>query len=138
MNFYVYYHYYFYQYKHSFKKIKITIPNLFEIIILLFIFSAEILGEINNFYMIIPHWDIILQKINGFLIAAVGFALIELLNENSTNFKLSPTYLTKVAFCFSMTIGVVRKFFEYNMDSIYKLDMQKRLHNITNIYYRIK
>ena len=88
--------------------------------------------------MIIPHWDIILQKINGFLIAAVGFALIELLNENSTNFKLSPTYLTKVAFCFSMTIGVVRKFFEYNMDSIYKLDMQKRLHNITNIYYRIK
>ena len=38
-------------------KYEITLPDSLEISIYLFIFSAEILGEINNFYGIIPHWD---------------------------------------------------------------------------------
>ncbi len=54
-------------------KFQVTIPNALEIIILLFIFSAEILGEIQNFYNIIPNWDTILHTINGFLAAAIGF-----------------------------------------------------------------
>lgn len=107
------------------KNFKITIPNTLEIIILLFIFAAEILGEINNFYGRIPNWDTMLHTLNGFLAAAVGFALIELLNENSTHFNLSAIYLTLVGFCFSMTIGVVWEFFEYGMDKILNFDMQK-------------
>lgn len=104
---------------------KITLPNTLEIIILLFIFSAEILGEIQNFYGIIPFWDTMLHTINGFLAAAIGFSLINLLNKNSHNFNLSPIYLCLVAFCFSMTIGVVWEFFEFGADHLFKLDMQK-------------
>lgn len=107
------------------KNFKITIPSTFEIIIMLFIFSAEILGEINNFYGRIPNWDTMLHVLNGFLSAAVGFALIELLNENSTHFNLSAIYLTLVGFCFSMTIGVVWEFFEYGVDRFLNFDMQK-------------
>ena len=107
------------------RNFKITIPSTLEIIILLFIFAAEILGEINNFYGRIPNWDTMLHILNGFLSAAVGFALIDLLNENSTHFNLSPIYLTLVGFCFSMTIGVVWEFFEYGADKIVNLDMQK-------------
>lgn len=107
------------------RKFKITLPNTLEIIILLFIFSAEILGEIQNFYGIIPFWDTMLHTINGFLAAAIGFSLINLLNENSHHFNLSPLYLCLVAFCFSMTIGVIWEFFEFGADRFLKLDMQK-------------
>ncbi len=106
-------------------KFKIGIPSVLEIIIYLFIFSAEILGEINNFYGNIPYWDTILHTLNGFLAAGVGFSLIDLLNENSKNIKLSPVFVAIVAFCFSMTIGVLWEFFEYGADKYLNLDMQK-------------
>ena len=106
-------------------KFEITLPNDLEIAIYLFIFSAEILGEIDNFFGIIPYWDIILHTINGFLATAVGFSLVDLLNKNSKNMNLSPFYLCLVAFCFSMTIGVLWEFFEYGCDKFLNVDMQK-------------
>lgn len=106
-------------------KFEISLPNDLEIAIYLFIFSAEILGEINNFYGVIPQWDTMLHTINGFLATAVGYSLINLLNENSNSINLSPFYLCLVAFCFSMTIGVLWEFFEYGSDKIFNLDMQK-------------
>ena len=106
-------------------KFEITLPNDLEIAIYLFIFSAEILGEIDNFFGIIPYWDIILHTINGFLATAVGFSLVDLLNKNSKNINLSPVYLCLGAVCFSMTIGVLWEFFEYGCDKFLNVDMQK-------------
>lgn len=106
-------------------KFKIDLPNTLEILILLFIFSAEILGEINNFYGVIPFWDTMLHTINGFLAAGVGFGLFDLLNKNTKSVNLSPIFLSIVAFCFSMTIGVLWEFFEFSADKYLKLDMQK-------------
>lgn len=107
------------------RKFRIELPTALEIIIMLFIFSAEILGEINNFYGIIPYWDTILHTLNGFLAAAVGFALFDLINKNVKNINLSPVFLSIVAFCFSMTIGVLWEFFEYTSDKYLDVDMQK-------------
>lgn len=107
------------------EKFKIKLPSVLEIIILCFIFSAEILGEINNFYGTIPYWDTILHTLNGFLAAGVGFSLIDLLNKNSKKIKLSPIFVAIVAFCFSMTIGVLWEFFEFSSDNILRTDMQK-------------
>lgn len=104
---------------------KIDLPNTLEITILIFIFSAEILGEINNFYGIFKNFDDILHTINGFLCASVGFSLIYLLNKNIDSINLSPIFISLVSFCFSMTIGVLWEFFEYSMDNIFNLDMQK-------------
>lgn len=104
---------------------KVELPCVLEIIILLFIFAAEILGEINNFYGIFHNFDDILHTLNGFLAASVGFSLVYLLNENSNFFKLSPFFVSLIAFCFSMTIGVIWEFFEYGMDNILKFDTQK-------------
>ncbi|MDD3361956.1 MAG: hypothetical protein PHW34_09830 [Hespellia sp.] len=105
---------------------KIELPSALEIIILLFAFSAEILGEINAFYIIIPFWDTILHTLNGFLAAAIGFSLVVLLNDSDRlEFELSPVFIAIVAFCFSMTIGVLWEFFEYGMDHFFNLDMQK-------------
>ena len=108
------------------KRLKIDLPSTLEIIILLFIFAAEILGEIHNFYMRVPHWDTMLHTLNGFLFAAVGFSLLDMINRDSHfKFQLSPVYLAIVAFCFSMTIGVIWEFFEFACDTFLRTDMQK-------------
>ena len=108
------------------RKLDIDLPNTLEVIILLFIYAAEILGEIGAYYVTFPHWDTVLHTINGFLCAAIGFSLLDILNRNSrVRFHLSPLYLAIVAFCFSMTIGVVWEFFECTMDQLFFLDMQK-------------
>ena len=93
------------------RRLNIELPGTLEVIILLFIFAAEILGEINSFYIRVPNWDTMLHTLNGFLCAAVGFALVDMLNRSEVfSFKLSPVYLALVAFCFSMTIGVLWEF----------------------------
>lgn len=108
------------------RTIRVEIPDTLEIIILLFIFAAEILGEIQAYYIQYPYWDTMLHTLNGFLCAAIGFSLLDILNRNETlKFSLSPVYLAVVAFCFSMTIGVLWEFFEFSMDQLFLLDMQK-------------
>lgn len=108
------------------RRLQIELPGTLEIIILLFIFAAEILGEINSFYIRVPNWDTMLHTLNGFLCAAIGFALVDLLNRSDRfSFKLSPAYLALVAFCFSMTVGVLWEFFEYTGDTFLGFDMQK-------------
>ena len=105
---------------------KVELPTLLEIIILVFIFSAEILGEISEFYLMFPFWDTVLHTLNGFLMAAIGFSMVDLLNRSeNVKFDLSPLFLAIVAFCFSMTIGVLWEFFEFGMDQIAGYDMQK-------------
>ena len=118
------------------KQLAIDIPPMMEAIIYCFIYAAEILGEINSFYTIIPGWDTMLHTINGFLVAAVGFCLVDLFNRSERfTFKLSPLFLAIVAFCFSMTIGVLWEFFECAMDQFFLLDMQKDavIHSISSV-----
>lgn len=103
----------------------VHLPTTLEVIIFCFIFAAEILGEINNFYGLIPGWDTMLHTINGFLCAAIGFALVDLLNQNSRHINLSPLYLAITAFCFSMSVGVVWEFIEFLGDWFFTVDMQK-------------
>ena len=104
----------------------IELPSTLEIIILLFIFAAEILGELECYFITFPYWDSMLHTTTGFLCAATGFALIDILNRNSRiKFELSPIYVALAAFCFSMTVGVLWEFFEFGMDRLFHMDMQK-------------
>ncbi len=119
------------------RTLRIDIPNTLEVLILLFIFAAEILGELQSYYIHFPYWDLILHTINGFVCAAFGFSLVDILcRNNKEKFNLSPLYMALVAFCFSMTVGVVWEFFEYGMDCFAHTDMQKdtiihALHTVT-------
>ena len=115
--------------------LKMEFPSLMESLTYIFIFAAEILGEINNFYEIFPYWDTMLHTINGFLWAGLGFSMIDILNIRSSKFNLSPLYLALVAFCFSMTIGVFWEFFEFGVDRVLNQDMQKDeiVYNISTV-----
>ena len=108
------------------RSLRIQLPDTLEIIILLFIYAAEILGEIREFYTTFQGWDTMLHTLNGFLCAAIGFSLVDLFNRNERfSLSLSPLFMAIVAFCFSMTIGVLWEFFECTMDQLFFLDMQK-------------
>lgn len=115
---------------------RVELPTALEIIILMFIFSAEILGEVNEFYIKIPGWDTLLHTLNGFLAAAIGFSLVNLLNnDDRLTFNLSPFFVAIVSFCFSMTIGILWEFFEFSMDWFFATDMQKDtvIHTINSV-----
>ncbi len=119
------------------KKFHVYLPTALEVIVLFFIFSAEILGEIASFYVAFPFWDSILHGINGFLFAAVGFALVDFFNRSERfSIRLSPVFVAIVAFCFSMTIGVLWEFFEFAGDRLFDLDMQKdfTVNTISSVY----
>lgn len=118
------------------KNFNIELPTTLEIVILVFIFAAEILGELSNFFLRFKGWDIMLHTTNGFLCAAFGFALVDIFNRNKKfKFELSPMFLSVVAFCFSMTIGVLWEFFEFAGDQILFTDMQKDtvIHSIYSV-----
>lgn len=105
---------------------RVEFPTTLEICMLVFIFAAEILGEIQKFYLVFPFWDTLLHTLNGFLAAAFGLSLVELLNKSENlTFRLSPFFTAIVGFCFSMTVGVFWEFFEFGMDMLFRLDMQK-------------
>ncbi len=116
--------------------LRIDLPTSLEIIIFLFIFAAEILGELQAYYVRFAFWDTMLHTVNGFLCAAIGFALIDIMNRSERfSLKLSPLYVAVAAFCFSMTIGVLWEFFEFGMDVFFQTDMQKDfvVHRISSV-----
>lgn len=115
------------------RKLKIKLPTALEIAVYIFIFSAEILGEIYNFYGNLQHWDLILHTTNGFLCASIGLSLIDLLNTKDKSFNLSPFYVALCSFCFSMTVGVFWEFGEFTWDKLLKTDAQKDT-IISNVY----
>lgn len=107
-------------------RMRMELPPVLEITILCFIFAAEILGEVHSFYIHIQGWDTMLHTLNGFLAAAVGFSLVVILNDDERlTFDLSPAFMALMAFCFSMTVGVLWEFFEFGMDYFFRTDMQK-------------
>lgn len=117
-------------------ELKIELPTTLEIFILIFIFAAEILGEIGSYYTKVANWDTMLHTINGFLAAAIGFSLVDILNRNEkVKVQLSPLFMAVVAFCFSMTIGVMWEFWECGMDLFLGMDMQKDtiVHSISTV-----
>ena len=119
------------------RRLHIDLPDTLEIIILLFIFAAQILGEIEEYYVLFPFWDDLLHTLNGFIFAAVGFSMVDILNRNRrVTLQLSPFYVAVTAFCFSMTIGVLWEFFEWGVDALMAKDMQKdtivqAIHSVT-------
>lgn len=106
-------------------KLHLRLPGAAEIAIALFVFAAEILGEIANFYGQVPFWDTMLHTVNGFLMAALGFNVVDLLNIHVKGVKLPPLFVALVSFCFSMTVGVLWEFFEFSGDRLARTDMQK-------------
>lgn len=118
------------------RKLEMHLPTGLEITLIVFIFAAEILGELACFYVTVPFWDKALHTVSGFIYAAVGYSMVDILNRDSkTSFQMSPIFMAVVSFCFSMTIGAVWEIFEFSIDTLFTRDMQKDtvIHQITSV-----
>ncbi|MGE5474523.1 MAG: hypothetical protein ACM3UU_09910 [Ignavibacteriales bacterium] len=108
------------------KRFRVYLPSSMQIIITVFIFAAQFLGELRGFYDRFWWWDIMLHTTSGFILGIIGFMFVYMLNQQyDKNVNLSPFFIVLFAFCFALTIGVIWEFYEFGMDRIFGLNMQK-------------
>ena len=108
------------------RKWKFTIPNFIYIMYYVFLYCAIFLGEVLNFYYIVPHWDTILHFFSGAMLGALGFILVSWLNESEqVRVSLSPAFVAMFAFCFALSCGAVWEIYEFTFDGLLGLNMQK-------------
>lgn len=104
----------------------IGIPNYMYILYFVFLYCAIYLGEVRNFYFVIPHWDTILHAFSGAMLGALGFSLISILNGSKRwKLNMTPFFMALFAFCFALTCGVIWEIYEYTFDGLLGLNMQK-------------
>ncbi len=107
---------------------RVEIPSGMMILYVLFLYAAIYLGEVRSFYYRIPHWDMILHGFSGGMLGALAFSFVRLLNKSDrVHLILNPLFTAVFAFCFSMALGVFWEFYEYFVDGMLGLNMQKFL-----------
>ena len=108
------------------RKWKIDIPNSMYILYFIFLYCAVYLGEVQNFYYLIPNWDILLHTFSGAMLGALGFSLVGILNdEPRVHVNLTPFFVAFFAFCFAVAMGAIWEIYEFTVDSLLHLNMQK-------------
>ena len=105
---------------------KIVVPNTIVIVYFVFLYCAIYLGEVRNFYYVIPHWDTILHAFSGAMLGALGFVLVDILNKDTkVAVDLSPFFVAVFAFCFALSVGALWEVYEFSFDAVLGLNMQK-------------
>lgn len=108
------------------KKFSLAIPNSMSILYFVFLFCAIYLGEVRNFYYLIPCWDDILHCFSGAMLGAFGFTLVSILNDSEKiHVVLSPVFISLFAFCFALAGGAIWEIYEFSGDFLLGLNMQK-------------
>lgn len=108
------------------KRWSIHIPDYMTILYFVFLYCAIFLGEVRNFYYVVPHWDTILHAISGAMLGAFGFLLVSILNDSKkTKVILSPFFVAIFAFSFALAIDAIWEIYEFTCDRLFQLNMQK-------------
>jgi hypothetical protein len=104
----------------------IRVPLEFDTIAVIFIYMSLYLGEVQDFYAKFWWWDLALHGGSGFLLGIAGFLLVYLLNEDKkASVHLTPGFIALFAFTFSQGLGSLWEIFEFSMDQVFGLNMQK-------------
>lgn len=110
------------------KRFRVTIPPEFEFLATVFVFASLFLGEIRGYYVRFWWWDIVLHTASGFMLGIVGFLLVYVLNEKEEiDIHMTPGFVAIFAFMFAVGIGALWEIFEFGMDRIFDMNMQKAM-----------
>jgi uncharacterized membrane protein YjdF len=108
------------------KRLSVRVPYGFQILVVAFVFAALFLGEVRRFYHLYPWWDSVLHLGSGLLLGMLGFMLIYVLNEDERiHLSTKPGFMALFAFCFALSLGALWEIFEFAMDQLFGLQMQK-------------
>ena len=112
------------------RRFRVFIPPEFEVLAIAFVFAALFLGEVRGYYARFWWWDMALHTVSGFLLGIVGFLLVHLLNEmKEVEVHLKPGFVACFAFVFAVGIGALWEIFEFAMDTLFGMQMQKPMLN---------
>lgn len=65
---------------------------------------------------------------SGFLLGILGFLLVYTLNENARiELTMRPRFVALFAFLFAVAVGTVWEIFEFGMDQLFQMNMQKAM-----------
>ena len=106
------------------KKYKIDIPDSFELWIILFIYAALYLGEVQQFYVRFWWWDVLLHFWSAMAFGMIGLSMLFILYEKKKIYA-KPIWIVLFAFAFSVSIGAVWEIFEFTIDQTFGTNMQK-------------
>ena len=102
----------------------IRLPMVFLAAISLFVFATLFLGEVFDFYNRFWWWDVLLHGISAIGFGIIGFLFVFFLFEGD-RYAAPPWALALIAFTFAMAIGTLWEVFEFGMDQLFGLNMQK-------------
>jgi len=109
-------------------RFKLAIPNLLYILYIIFLYCAIFLGEVRNFYFVIPHWDIILHAFSSVMTGLFGFMVVTALNQAKvTPIRMSPIFVALFSFAFAAMVGTLWEIYEFAFDGMLGMNMQKFL-----------
>ena len=110
------------------RRFRVFIPPEFEVLAVVFLFASLFLGEVRGYYLRFWWWDIALHTASGFLLGILGFLLVHVLNETEdVEVHLRPRFVALFAFMFAVGLGALWEIFEYSMDVLFGMDMQKAM-----------
>jgi hypothetical protein len=108
------------------ERLPVRVPAEMQLVALAFVFAALFLGEIRSYYDRFWWWDIALHTSSGLLLGIFGFLLVYVLNESrNIDLHMRPRFVALFAFLFAVTAGALWEIFEFTMDGLFGLQMQK-------------
>lgn len=106
------------------KRFELSIPSNFLVSIVFFITATVFLGEVGDFYEKYWWWDIVLHGGSAIGFGILGFVIMLYLTQSS-KLIASPFLVSVFSFSFATMIGVMWEVFEFSMDQLFGLNMQK-------------
>ncbi len=108
------------------RRFRVFIPAEFEVLTVVFVFASLFLGELRGFYTRYWWWDAALHTASGFLLGILGFLLVHILNEKEDiELHMKPGFVALFAFMFAVGLGALWEIFEFGVDQVFGLNMQK-------------
>lgn len=112
------------------RRFRVYIPAQFQLMAIAFVFASLFLGEVRDYYFRFWWWDILLHTTSGFLLGILGFLLVYVLNESDrVDMHLKPGFVAFFAFMFALGVGALWEIFEFLMDTLFGMNMQKPMLN---------
>ena len=112
------------------RRFQVKIPHEFECLAVVFVYASLFLGEVHGFYARFWWWDVVLHTGSGFLLGVLGFLLVYTMNEKKEiELDMKPKFVALFAFVFALGMGAIWEIFEFAMDQLLGVNMQKPMFN---------